>query len=302
MRNDNSKRRYKKWGVGSILLFLAVLGMQVHASRTMVPINGQLIPETKNQESETPSKPKESETSSKPKESETPSPKPEESNITPPKLEESETPSSIVPKEEEQEFLKMPLNERVKPGGEVVYQVSGFGNDTLEDMERYSITDMLPQGLALESLSIPNFTNGEHLFYNIEYETNKKDRTVLQSHQQAHQKNYVKVPAMEDGEYMIYISIVFDRVNPGFGMNNSLLFNCRLSKNPPSHTIVNEAVLSYVQNNKMFKKSSKARQLKILSAVQTGDNTDVLLYSFTILIASVSLALVLIEKKKKVRK
>lgn len=199
-----------------------------------------------------------------------------------------------------QVFKKMPLNKEVAPGETIDYEVSGFGNDMSAVMERYAITDILPNGLSLETVKLPAFTKGAGLTYSLVYETNQTKRTTLKSGISAAKAYSYDVPKMAAGEKMAYFSVVFENVPPGFGIGDGIVFRCRLDKKPPSKSIVNEASLSYRYNGKDYTKKAQTRGLEIgnVKGPKTGDTKMVLPYVVLAAAGTLVLAVILMKKRK----
>lgn len=236
----------------------------------------------------------------KPPETPAPTKAPQETTDKPGQKPDKETP----PAPQKQVFKKMPLNKAIEPGKLVDYEVSGFGNDKNSNMEQYSITDILPEGLSLEKVLLPAFTKGTGLTYTIVYETNKTDRKTLKAGIPADKAYTAEMPKMESGEQMEYCSILFGQVVPGFGMGDKIIFSCRLSKNPPGKHILNKASLSYRCNGKDYMSKAETRGLQMnasgswsVAGVKTGDTQSTLRY-LLLAAAGIGAATMLLKKRQ----
>ena len=108
----------------------------------------------------------------------------------------------------------------------ITLTLTNFGNPINNSIADYSIISRQAQGLKFISGDIPAFTRGSGLFYTISYRTNLNDSNrVLESHIPASRPFTLFPPALGSGEMIIEISIAFDTIPAGFGLNDTITYN-----------------------------------------------------------------------------
>lgn len=176
-------------------------------------------------------------------------------------------------------FVKYPNVKDVKPGETVTYTFMGFGNSWGIPLEKYKIIDKPDKGLDFVSASLPAFTNGSGITYDVIYYTNQQGRRVLHSDVPADQVFSFNAPALASGEYITLISLEFGTVPAGFAADDSITISFRVWDNPPSETLVNAGILSYKIGDeyKEFATGGASGQITIsgyFGAPKTGDNSS----------------------------
>jgi fimbrial isopeptide formation D2 family protein/uncharacterized repeat protein (TIGR01451 family) len=149
-----------------------------------------------------------------------------------------------------QGFIKAPINKKVYPLETVEYIVKGFENTSDISLNKYTITDIIPEGINFKSAKLPAFTNAKGLKYDISYTTNKSRRKVIHKNISAEKVKLISAPEVGEGEYITGISVEFDTVSKNFGINDSIIFSFIVDKQPPATRLVNRAMLSYNQDGK----------------------------------------------------
>ncbi|MDL2324258.1 DUF11 domain-containing protein [Ruminococcaceae bacterium OttesenSCG-928-A16] len=160
-------------------------------------------------------------------------------------------------------FLKTPSSTKVRPGELVDFALSGFHNNTGMAVDEFTLSDIIPQGLTFVSGSLPAFTGGAGLAYNIVYTTNKSGLRTLQAGIPATAPFTFSAPALAAGEYITTVSFEFGTVPADFALNDVLTLTFRVDLKPPANTLINRGMLFYSLNGARYNHESRTQGIEV---------------------------------------
>jgi len=145
----------------------------------------------------------------------------------------------------EPEMIKNPDRMLVRIGETINWTLRGFHNRSGGDVSNFEIIDMPGRGLNFQSGSLPAFTNGAGITYEIRYRVAGNNAWhVHQTGIDASQAHNFNLPQPGNLHYT-EIAFVFGDVPADFALNNQIVLTFRVGAGAPNNVLVNQFLVRY---------------------------------------------------------
>ena len=145
--------------------------------------------------------------------------------------------------------MKTPSTLVTHVGDTITWTLSGIHNRTGNEATAFTIVDMPGVGLNFVSGSLPAFTHGQGVTYDIRYRVagSNQWRTLVQGINAA-SPFYFELPQPGNLHYTD-IRFDFGTVPVNFGLGNEIILRFVVGDNAPNNTLVNHFIVGYSGNN-----------------------------------------------------
>jgi len=143
------------------------------------------------------------------------------------------------------ELIKNPDRMTTRVGETINWTLRGFHNRSGEGVTNFTILDLPGQGLNFSSGTLPAFTNGEGITYEIRYRVaGSTTWNIYQTGIDAAQPFSFSLPQPGNLWYT-HIGFFFGDVPASFGLNNEIILSFIVGDDAPNGVLINNFVVQY---------------------------------------------------------
>ena len=143
------------------------------------------------------------------------------------------------------EFIKNPDRMVVNPGETINWTLRGFHNRSGGTVSDFTVVDIPGVGLNFRSASIPAFTNGEGITYEVRYTVaGSNEWRTYRTDIDASRPFSFSLPQPGNLHYT-NIALFFGNVPADFALGNEIVMTFTVGNNAPNNTLINRFVVRY---------------------------------------------------------